>query len=145
MSPNVVRDARPLPKRRRLNPTAPLHSKITIAENSSAPAPKNAPAICASCHRATGVLRALLFCTRYARRRLFPRLNSNIHVFFQVAPRRCARCALAHVPPVQCRRPGIYPVSCPRCPRRRYRPDVLRLHSTRPTPTPPMHPDLTRR
>ncbi|KAJ7320918.1 hypothetical protein DFH08DRAFT_890554 [Mycena albidolilacea] len=64
MSPNVVRDACPLPKRRRLNPTAPLHSKITIAENNSAPAPKNAPAICASCHRATSVLRTLLFCTR---------------------------------------------------------------------------------
>ncbi|KAJ6452271.1 hypothetical protein C8R45DRAFT_1041088 [Mycena sanguinolenta] len=58
----VVRDARPLPKRRRLNP-APT-PQPTFVSSESIPATKSAPAaVCASCHRAA-TIRPLLVCTR---------------------------------------------------------------------------------
>ncbi|KAF8137832.1 hypothetical protein K438DRAFT_1881359 [Mycena galopus ATCC 62051] len=55
-----VRDARPLPKRRRLNPTA-TSQPIQLAE--AALTPKTVSAICASCHRAA-TIHPILVCTR---------------------------------------------------------------------------------
>ncbi|KAF7334407.1 hypothetical protein MVEN_02269900 [Mycena venus] len=60
-----VRDTRPLPKRRRLNPAVVSMPLIAVTEPSpSKPAPKNTPAaICTSCHRAA-TTNPVLLCPR---------------------------------------------------------------------------------